>query len=216
MTLFLSLLPIYLLGNFHCLGMCGPLVSLLAKHPHRHLYFLGRICSYALLGLCVGEIGVLIHSSALSAYFSLLIGAFILLITFHAKIPGRRALLKRLIPLSQKLALLSFKEKMRGPFLFGFLTLLLPCGQTLVVFSALALCQSAWLGLFNGAIFALFTTPALFFALRLSHVLQKKISYLLVAVQAGIGTIAILRALSAFELIPHLSFTFHKFELVFF
>ena len=40
-------------------------------------------------------------------------------------------------------------------FLFGFFTVALPCGQTLVVFSACALAGSGWIGFCNG-----FTLPS--------------------------------------------------------
>ncbi len=28
----LALLPLYILGNLHCIGMCGPIVAFLSRH----------------------------------------------------------------------------------------------------------------------------------------------------------------------------------------
>ena len=61
MTLFFSLLPLYLFGNLHCIGMCGPLVMLLGQHRYRFFYFAGRLASYSLAGLFAGELGAVLH-----------------------------------------------------------------------------------------------------------------------------------------------------------
>ena len=78
MDLFLQLLPIYLLGNLHCMGMCGPLVALLGGHPFRYYYFLGRIFSFTLVGGVAGIFGFLIFLSFdavhLNAWISFLFG----------------------------------------------------------------------------------------------------------------------------------------------
>ena len=58
--------------------MCGPLVALLAKHPHRYCYFLGRLVSFSLAGLISAEMGVVLFAFLshyhISALFALLFG----------------------------------------------------------------------------------------------------------------------------------------------
>ena len=41
MTLFLAMLPIYLFGNIHCFGMCGPLAMMIGHHRFAIGTFLG-------------------------------------------------------------------------------------------------------------------------------------------------------------------------------
>ena len=81
---------------------------------------------------------------------------------------------KRLSGANQTLSLLMLKDKALPAFLFGFFTVALPCGQTLLVFSACALTGDAWIGFGNGLALALFTSPALFFAMH-AHVLFRNL-----------------------------------------
>jgi sulfite exporter TauE/SafE len=86
-----------LLGGAHCLGMCGPLVSLYAERlgdsgpvawpeVRQHLLFnLGRTASYALIGAVMGALGTVLYDAAVVAAVAadvratagLLVGAFI-------------------------------------------------------------------------------------------------------------------------------------------
>ena len=84
MTTLLTMLPFYLLGNLHCLGMCGPLVMMIGQHRYHYLYFLGRTTAFTLAGMIAGEIGaisnILFSFYHLSALTSFIFGGFILLI----------------------------------------------------------------------------------------------------------------------------------------
>ena len=60
MTLFFSLLPVYLFGNLHCLGMCGPLVVMIGRHRYRLFYFLGRTLAFTLAGAAAGAAGAVL------------------------------------------------------------------------------------------------------------------------------------------------------------
>lgn len=88
-----------LLGGVHCLGMCGPLVTLYADRlgddgpvawteVRQHLLFnLGRTASYALIGAVMGLLGTVLYDAAavaavandVRAIAGLLIGGFIVL-----------------------------------------------------------------------------------------------------------------------------------------
>ena len=82
MSLFFTLLPIYLFGNLHCLGMCGPLVMMIGRHRYRNFYFFGRTISFALVGLAAGEAGSVLQIGLkhlqISAASSFLFGGIIL------------------------------------------------------------------------------------------------------------------------------------------
>jgi len=82
MALLITMLPFYLLGNFHCLGMCGPLAMMIGKHRYRYLYFAGRVMSFSLAGMLAGAIGavsnVFLTSYHLSTFVSLFFGSAII------------------------------------------------------------------------------------------------------------------------------------------
>lgn len=170
MSLFFALLPVYLFGNVHCLGMCGPLVMMIGQHPHRHFYFFGRLLSYSLVGGLAGALGavlqVILKEYHLSEILSLTVGAFLLWLgTLYLIGKPLKFIFKPLAKCNRLLSTLLLKESRWATFLFGFFTVALPCGQTLIVFSACALMGSFSIGLLNGFALALLTTPSLLLAL---------------------------------------------------
>jgi sulfite exporter TauE/SafE len=197
MTLLIAMFPIYLMGNLHCLGMCGPLAMMIGNSPYRGYYLMGRMLSFTMAGALAGMFGYVIASLLqpyhLSYLFSLglgismlLIGAFILL----GKSPG--------IPLlsryEKKMSALLFHQGPWALFLFGFFTIALPCGQTLLVFSACALSGSAAAGTVNGLAFALLTTPSLLLAMHAKKFVNKAHKFYrpvvgVLAILVGIGAI---------------------------
>jgi sulfite exporter TauE/SafE len=208
------MLPFYLFGNLHCLGMCGPLVLAIAEHRFRYLYFVGRLLSFSLAGMIAGEVGavlnVIFHAYHLSAATSFLFGSLILVAGISTltgwNIPGQGWIGKKIAPLNRTLSLLMLQDRPLTTFLFGFFTVMLPCGQTLVVFSACALSGSASVGLLNGFVFALLTSPALFFALGARKLLAGAKSYYNLIIGVASLLIALLsfcRGLAEIEVIPH-------------
>lgn len=217
MTLFFSLLPLYLFGNIHCIGMCGPLVMLLGQHHYRLFYFLGRLFSFSLAGLVAGELGAVLHiflkQYYLAEIISLLCG--LLIIGWGVqKVLGRQ--LKKsfassnqntpLNALHRWVSTLLLKDTGWSTFLFGFFTVALPCGQTLIVFSACALAGNAWIGLGNGFAFALLTTPSLVIAMH-TLTLFKKVKQYDRAIIGGCsifaGLLACCRGLAEMGVINH-------------
>ena len=199
MSLTLSLLPLYVTGNLHCLGMCGPLVHTLSLHRFKYYYFLGRICSYSLAGGLSGGLGFLASFGGF-ATLSIFIGLTLLILAFnqiypiHFKWhpPNFISLIMRDTPLSV--------------FSFGALTLFLPCGQTLIVFAALALSGSFWIGLFNGFLFALLTSPSLVLAMKIKRWIprsEKVAKGIAFTTSFAIGVISILRGLAELGYIDH-------------
>lgn len=215
MTLLLTMLPLYIFGNLHCFGMCGPLVMMIGKHEYRYFYFLGRLCSFSLAGLIAGELGAVLqiflhpyHLSAITSFFFggvIVIASLTTLLGWHY--PGYHVLSKYLAQFNQSLSVLMLKDRAWPTFLFGFFTLMLPCGQTLIVFSACALSGDLWIGLMNGFVFALLTTPSLFLAMcmhRLFFNLKNYYNLLIGCCGLLIGILAIFRGLAEMEMIPHL------------
>lgn len=174
MTLLLAMIPIYLLGNAHCLSMCGPLVALLGRHPQKNWYFAGRVSSFTLFGLFAGafseSIQVIFRDSGFSALVSFFLGLFLVCLGFKgltgAAFSFPRWAKRASALLEYRLARLLTHHFRHTTFLFGFFTLALPCGQSLMVLSTSALLGSAFLGAINAFFFAILTTPSLFLAME--------------------------------------------------
>lgn len=201
------LIPLFLLGNIHCLGMCGPIAMMLGKSPFRHFYLVGRLAGFALAGLMAGSFGVVITATLqpyhLSALLSLFVGAILIISTL---IPLFNRVAKWLEPLNQKMTVLLLKEKWWPTFLFGFATIFLPCGQSLLVYSLAALTLDPLEGLSTTLLFALLTTPSLLFAFEMRkwlNSLYTRINYLLTSLTVTIGLLTCLRGLAEFGTIPH-------------
>lgn len=215
MTLFFSLLPLYLFGNLHCIGMCGPLVMLLGQHNYRLFYFLGRLLSFSLAGLIAGELGAVLHlffkGYFLAEIVSLVCGLW--LIGWGVKkITGWQMKKIKINQFSSLNALhrwtstLLLKDNGWSTFLFGFFTVVLPCGQTLVVFSACALAGNAWVGLGNGFAFALLTTPSLVIAMHTLTFFNKLKQYdqkIIGGCSIFVGLLACCRGLAEMGWIDH-------------
>lgn len=216
MSLLISMLPFYLVGNLHCLGMCGPLVMMIGAHRYRLFYFAGRLASFTLAGLIAGEAGavlnVLLSHYHLSAAISFAFGGIILTAGAYSllgkALPGQNWLAKLTANANRQLSLLMLRDTPLATFLFGFSTIALPCGQSLIVFAACALAGDPWKGVLNGFCFALLTSPSLFFAMR-AHMLlgsAKRHYNTLVGIAALLaGSIALCRGLAEVGFIEHLS-----------
>lgn len=214
MTLFFAMLPVYIFGNLHCLGMCGPLVMMIGQHRYRHLYFLGRTLSFTLAGTVAGAIGAVadaffrtIHLTEATTFFFGTILCILGVCTLGGwRYPGYDLLAKRLSKVSNSLSLLMLRDSPWPTFLFGFFTLALPCGQTLIVFSACALSGDLYVGMLNGFAFALLTSPSLFFAMQAHRLLSKGKKYYetVIGVSAIIvGSLALMRGFAEMGWIEH-------------
>lgn len=209
------MLPLYLFGNLHCIGMCGPLVMMIGKHHFRYFYFAGRIFSFSLAGLVAGQAGAVVqlifNQYHITTFTSFFFGGVIILVALSTllgwRYPGYDFLTKRMAKFNQTLSLLMLRDQAWPAFLFGFFTIALPCGQTIIVFSACALTGDPWIGLFNGFAFAILTTPSLFIAMhahRLFFNLKNHYNVIIGVLGLIVGVLAICRGLAEIEIIPHL------------
>ncbi len=214
MSLLFTMLPIYLFGNLHCIGMCGPLVMMLGHHRFRYLYFLGRALSFTLTGMLAGGAGevlnIFLQQYHLSALVSFFFGGVIAIIGIYSLLgwqyPGHHWLSKRLAKFNNTLSLLIMQNKAWPTFLFGFFTVTLPCGQTVLVFSACALSGDLWVGALNGFAFALLTSPSLFLAMKAKNLLSsmKKSYHTILGVSAiVVGALSLCRGLAEVDVISH-------------
>lgn len=199
--------------------MCGPLVMTLSKHRFRNYYFFGRLLSYTLVGAVAGLFGAVIHyalkdyyiQAVLSLVFGFVliwIGVFqILNLKFSSRLRIPRSILKIMSKIQHKLTLWMMKDLKFPTFFFGFFTVFLPCGQTMLVFSACALSLDLYVGLFNGFMFGLLTSPSLFFAMQakdLMHYFKDYYHSIMGFMTLIVGFLSLFRGLSELEIIPHL------------
>jgi len=215
MTLLLAMLPVYLFGNLHCLGMCGPLVMMIGKHRYRYFYFFGRILSFSLAGMAAGAVGgvanVFFKQYHLAEATTFFFGGVLIILGIYTLLgwsyPGHRWLSRRLAGINNTLSMLMLRDKAVPAFLFGFFTLALPCGQTLVVFSACALSGDLMVGLLNGFVFAVLTTPSLLLAMQAHGLMQHARHYYRAVIGVSalfVGALALLRGLAEKDIIGHL------------
>lgn len=215
MTLFFSLLPFYLFGNLHCIGMCGPLVMMIGAHQSRYWYFLGRTLSFSLAGFLAGAAGSVLNQTLqhyqLSAVTSFLFGGIFLALgicgLWGYRIPVNQWLARQLGGISKTLSLLMLRDQAWPAFLFGFFTVALPCGQTAIVFAACALYGDPGVGALNGMAFALLTSPALFMAMQARRLFpfgHRHYDKIMAGCALFIGTLTLCRGLAEVGVIPHL------------
>lgn len=213
-----AMLPLYLMGNFHCVGMCGPLVAMIGQHRYRFYYFFGRLLSFTLAGTIAGGsgavLGALLQPYHLGALTSFLVGGLLLVYAVSALFPtylpampqGANRLAAVLMPFNRMLTPLMLQDRRFPTFLFGFFTIALPCGQTIIVYSTCALWGDSLLGTLHGFLFALLTSPSLFLAMqfhrlvpRMRRIAERSTSMIALT----IALLAIARGFAELEWIPH-------------
>ncbi|MEM6299676.1 MAG: sulfite exporter TauE/SafE family protein, partial [Bacteroidota bacterium] len=160
-----------LLGSFHCLGMCAPLVlSLPEAQTFRHiLYNLGRVTAYTLMGSVVGLIGQALLFVGLQFYLSLSLGILMVIVgllainldTWVAHFPWFRRWQKFIT------SHLGTWLKRKGNFAFlmvGFFNGFLPCGLVYLALLGAVAAGDAVSGATYMAFFGLGTIPMMLFS----------------------------------------------------
>lgn len=174
-------------GSLHCVGMCGPLaLALPVNHSDNlsrfaggTLYNLGRIVSYAAMGLVFGSIGKLLIASHWQSRLSLVLGVIILL---YLLIPKRylhfskpTAFNKPFIALRKQLGKLFQSKNLRSLFFIGVLNGLLPCGLVYLALTSSVVSGSTLNGALFMSFFGLGTFPAMMATILLGNYLNQQV-----------------------------------------
>ena len=136
-----------LLGSFHCIGMCGPIVLALPLKGvfYKLVYNIGRVITYAAIGSIIGFIG---HSFSLVGWQqSLSIGTGIIMLVVvlftkykHFDLPLNGFLNRVYLYVKHKLGPLLKSKSSFSPLIIGMLNGLLPCGLVYAaMFTALSM-----------------------------------------------------------------------------
>ena len=147
-----------LVGGLHCAGMCGPLALALPAAGNgavrvvlgRVAYNLGRIATYALLGVIFGLFGKSLVLAGIQRWASIGLGAALLIGLFASrKLALWRPVTALVNLLKSSLSGLLRRQSLPASAAFGLLNGLLPCG---LVYVACAGATAAG-GIMKGAAF---------------------------------------------------------------
>ena len=171
--MFYTALLLGLLGSFHCVGMCGPIVLALPVHTTNNpihkfvkilLYHLGRILAYGTIGFLFGYLGKGLYLSGFQQRLSILIGIILIIsILFPAKslnkfqtIPPLKKLIRYIVFGFRKLL---NRKSFYALFFIGFLNGLLPCSMVYVALTGVLTLSSAVDGFAYMALYGMGTIP---------------------------------------------------------
>jgi sulfite exporter TauE/SafE len=162
-----------LLGSLHCVGMCGPLSLALPVHqlslPRKAgallLYHLGRIITYALIGLAFGLAGRRLYLAGMQQTVSVILGVIMVLAAvqyFLAKRAFTPAFIKKYhIAIQYRMAGLLTNTSWKNYLLLGSFNGLLPCGMVYVAVAGAMSTNSVTQGVLLMGSFGLATLPAM-------------------------------------------------------
>jgi len=163
-----SALVFGLLGSFHCVGMCGPIVlavpgkSLLSKLS----YNIGRAITYTIMGAIIGFVGEGFSLIGWQQTLSVGVGIAMLLIVIftkykHFDLPMNGVIEKMWIYSKKRLSPLFKSQSPTAPFFIGLINGLLPCGLVYAaLFAAVSMGGIAESALYM-ALFGIGTAPLL-------------------------------------------------------
>lgn len=164
-----------LIGSFHCIGMCGPIVLSLPADKYsklsfisgRILYNLGRIITYSFLGAAFGFLGNRLYLIGLQRGISISIGIILLVsvITgiFFKKSKHLNIFAVKIISFLKKIIKINFDSRSKLTFLMtGVLNGILPCGFVYFGLSGAMISGEATTGALYMMLFGLGTIPLMF------------------------------------------------------
>lgn len=169
--MFVSAFIFGLLSSLHCVGMCGPIAFALPVHNGTAgqkwskiiAYHLGRLTTYALIGLIFGLFGRAFVLAGLQQTLSIIAGFFLLIAAiFQKKILNKlekNTSFKVLGLFKSGYQKLAKSKSVSNFFLLGLLNGLLPCGTLYVALIGAVALGTAWQGSLYLLIFGLGTLP---------------------------------------------------------
>ncbi len=174
-TLIISALVLGFTTGFHCLGMCGPIALSLGISKKKQvnfllqnlIYQLGRIATYAFLGMLLGLVGKSFEMAGFQSYLSVFAGVVLILMAISSfggsdvatKIPFLNSFL---LKVKMNLGKLLSKSNYSSRFLTGVLNGFLPCGMVYVALTSSLATEGVWQSALFMALFGLGTFPFMF------------------------------------------------------
>lgn len=157
-----------LLGSLHCAAMCGPLLLALPVAvggagrfiAGRVIYQLGRVLTYALLGILAGVLGKSVFLAGCQRWLSLALGVAVLVVFFVSKKIAVSAPIVRLVMgLKTLMASRLARRDFLSLALLGMLNGLLPCGLVYAALANAATAKNISVAVAQMTVFGLGTLP---------------------------------------------------------
>jgi uncharacterized protein len=157
-----------LLGSLHCAAMCGPLLLALPVPAGgagrfvagRIIYQLGRVLTYALLGILAGVLGKSVFLAGLQRSLSVALGVAVLAGFFLSKKIAVSAPAVRLVAALKNLFAAQLQRRdFLSLWLLGMLNGLLPCGLVYAALANAATAKNISVAVAQMAVFGLGTLP---------------------------------------------------------
>ena len=171
----IAALSIGFLGSFHCIGMCGPIALALPLPKSsniifilgRIIYNLGRVISYAIMGLVFGWLGQKISLWGFQQILSILLGVAIVFFIFLPSktkdaVLSYSPIQKIISPLKSYIGKLFRQKSLPSFLLIGVLNGFLPCGFVYMGLAGAIAVANPMTGMLVMAFFGLGTFPAMF------------------------------------------------------
>ncbi len=212
MEIYISALLLGLIGEIHCVGMCGPIMLILPvdrKNTWKRtlqliIYHTGRLLAYGSIGFIFGLFGKGLELAGLQQKISLVFGILLVIVAFYPSVKifqsGSPAFWTRFVnTLKNKMQHSLQNASFVSFFFMGFLNGYLPCGLVyMALVGALATGDPVHGTLFM-MLFGLGTTPALILITYLQTVfsagLKNRIQKIIPFAVAAVGILFILRGL---------------------
>jgi len=222
---FITPLTIGLIGSFHCIGMCGPIVvalplkkhNLLSKITGAILYNSGRVFTYSVIGILFGLLGRGIHLAGFQQWTSILLG-IVMIITvlfpyfFREKITIGSLFSGFASRLIVRLKRLFTDRSYSSLLMIGILNGLLPCGLVYVAVAGAINSGTVVSGAFFMMFFGIGTIPLLLVAILAGNLIGYQVrSKMLKIVPYFVFMLGVLFILRGMSLgIPYVSPTSEK------
>ena len=181
-------LTIGLIGSFHCIGMCGPIVvalplkkhTLLSKITGTVLYNSGRVITYSVLGILFGLLGRGIHLAGFQQWTSILLGVTMIIsvlfpFVFREKITVGKLFSGFAARLILRLKKLFTDRSYSSLLMIGLLNGLLPCGLVYVAIAGAINSGTVVTGALFMMLFGIGTIPLLLIATLASDAIGQRI-----------------------------------------
>jgi sulfite exporter TauE/SafE len=221
-------LTIGLIGSFHCIGMCGPIVvslplkqhDLISKIIGTIIYNSGRVFTYSVLGILFGLLGRGIQLAGFQQWMSILLGVAMIVSVlfpffFREKIRIGSLFAGFSARLINRLRKLFTDRSYFSLLMIGLLNGILPCGLVYVAIAGAVSSGSVMSGAFFMMFFGIGTIPLLFLTTLTSDAigqpLRRKMRKVVPYFVFLIGVLFILRGMALG--IPFISPTVEKLTL---
>jgi len=185
---FITPLTIGLIGSFHCIGMCGPIVvalplkkhNLISKIAGAVLYNSGRVITYSILGILFGLLGQGIHMAGFQQWTSILLGIAMIIsvlfpFVFREKITIGNLFTGFSARLITRLRKLFTDRSYFSLLMIGLLNGLLPCGLVYVAIAGAIGSGTVLSGAIFMMLFGIGTIPLLLVATLASDAIGQRV-----------------------------------------